>query len=179
MISVVLETPRLLLRPMELHDAPFIRDILSHREISDGMEDYPHPFPLEAARDMILWSQRAPGAGKGYSWAVTHEQTFVGALFLKFHTQPAELGYWIGLPYWGQGFATEAADVVLRCAFETLRLPGIAAYAHADNAGSRRVLEKLGMTLQHVRNYPKPGTGEMKAAAYYEISGAEWQSRNR
>ncbi len=181
MIIVVLETPRLLLRPMEMSDIPYICEILSHREITDGMEDYPHPFPTDAARDMILRSQQSPSEGNGYSWAIIHKtrQTFIGAIFLRFTMPHPELGYWIGLADWGQGYATEAGEEVLRYVFETLRLPLVAAYAHADNAGSRRVLEKLGMKLQHVRDYPVPGSDEIRAAAYYELVGGDWRNRRR
>jgi len=57
----------------------------------------------------------------------------------------AELGYWIGVPYWGQGFATEAANAMIAFGFDTLRLNEIYAHHFAGNIASQRVLEKIGM----------------------------------
>lgn len=181
MIIVVLETPRLLLRPLQTSDVRTMQQLLNHREITDTMEDYPYPYPVEAAYSTVAWSERAPRQGKGFGWAITRkdDRQMIGAIFLKVFLQPPEIGYWLGLPYWGQGYASEAANEVLRYAFETLRLPLLAAYANADNLGSRRVLEKLGMQLQHVRDYPKPGTDELKAAAYYELTIGGWIARQR
>ena len=72
--------------------------------------------------------------------------------------QHAELGYWIGVPYWGRGFATEAAGAVAALGFESLGLHRIFAHVHAGNIASQRVLEKIGMrhegrSREHVRKW--------------------------
>lgn len=70
----------------------------------------------------------------------------------------AELGYWIGKPYWGQGYMTEAARAVIEFGFQQLSLNRIVAYAMTKNPASSRVMEKNGMTYegtfpQHVRKW--------------------------
>jgi [ribosomal protein S5]-alanine N-acetyltransferase len=63
-------------------------------------------------------------------------------------SQTAEIGYELDPQYWGQGYATEAARSVLQLGFETFKLHRISANCVADNVGSARVLEKLGMRLE-------------------------------
>lgn len=62
--------------------------------------------------------------------------------------QWGELGYWLNPAWWGQGYATEAASAVLRFALDTLQLPKVVATCFSVNLASRRVLEKIGMTLE-------------------------------
>ena len=64
-----------------------------------------------------------------------------------------ELGYWLGLSYWGQGFATEAARAVIDYAFADLKLESIQAGARVTNPASRRVLEKCGFQWTGVGLY--------------------------
>jgi RimJ/RimL family protein N-acetyltransferase len=70
----------------------------------------------------------------------------------------AELGYWIGVPFWGRGYATEAARAAVAFGFETLRLNRIYAHYFAGNTASQRVLEKIGMrhegrSRQHIQKW--------------------------
>jgi RimJ/RimL family protein N-acetyltransferase len=75
------------------------------------------------------------------------DDTLVGAVGLKLEEDSgiAELGYWVGVPYWGNGYATEASNAVLDYGFESLVLGRIWARAFARNPASSRVLEKVGM----------------------------------
>ncbi len=63
----------------------------------------------------------------------------------------AELGYWVGKPFWGHGFATEAGRAAVAFAFDTLELKRVFASAIAENAASKRVLEKIGMRHEGVQ----------------------------
>jgi RimJ/RimL family protein N-acetyltransferase len=72
----------------------------------------------------------------------------------------AELGYWIGVPFWGRGYATEAARAAVAFGFETLRLNRIYAHHFAGNTASQRVLEKIGMrhegrSRQHIQKWDR------------------------
>ena len=62
----------------------------------------------------------------------------------------AELGYWVGVPYWGQGFAQLAARAILDYAFGTLKLASVRATCFANNGASSRVLAKVGMHREKV-----------------------------
>src|SRR6202022_4302413 len=88
-------------------------------------------------------------AGRSVSFAVTISPGgelcgSVGLILTPVHER-AELGYWIGVPYWGRGFATEAASAVMAFGFGTLRLDRIYASRYAGNTASERVLKKIGM----------------------------------
>lgn len=152
-----LTTERLRLRPFELTDAPAVERLAGEREIAAGTLTVPHPYPRGAAEawiaahaerrargDCVIFAvvERAPGAD-----ADAPGDSLRGAIGLDLDDahRRAELGYWIGRPFWGRGLATEAARAVLDHGFGTLGLHRIHAAYFAHNARSGRVLEKLGM----------------------------------
>ena len=91
--------------------------------------------------------------------------------------QHAELGYWIGVPYWGQGYATEASRELLRYGFEDLGLHRIFASHFKHNPASGRILVKLGMRYEgcqreHLRKWDRFVDSEL-----YGILRQEWKHR--
>ena len=87
----------------------------------------------------------------------------------------AELGYWIGVPYWGKGYATEAAKAVVRYGFEQIKLNRIFAHHFKPNPASGKVLRKIGMKYegcmrQHVRKWD-----EFVDLELYAILREEWK----
>jgi RimJ/RimL family protein N-acetyltransferase len=105
----------------------------------------PSPYPPDGAARYVAESQAAWAEGTGYRFAVLVGDDLVGVCALKeVHDGQAELGYWIGVPFWGRGYATEAARHVTAFAFETLGLARLHAHALARNPSSGRVLEKAG-----------------------------------
>lgn len=106
----------------------------------------PHPYPADGARTFFALLQRERAAGTAHVFAIEDEGIFVG--LVGFHgivAGRAELGFWVGRPFWGQGIGRHAVAAALRVGFEYLQLETIWAEALADNAGSRRILERLGM----------------------------------
>jgi RimJ/RimL family protein N-acetyltransferase len=147
-----LETERLVLRPFVLADAPEVRRLCSAREIHDGTLSIPHPYPAGLAEEWIGRHAAAFERMEFLPLAVLRRSdgALVGSVGLGFspaHAR-AELGYWIGVPYWGQGFATEAAAELVRYGFEELGLERINAHHFPENPASGRVLTKLGMTRE-------------------------------
>jgi ribosomal-protein-alanine N-acetyltransferase len=157
-----LPTPRLLLRSFERGDVPAIVRLAGAREIAATTVNVPHPYTEEDARSFLARANDDCREGRSVSFAVTISPGgelcgAVGLALTPAHER-AELGYWIGVPYWGQGFATEAANAVMAFGFETLRLHRIHASHFAGNTASRRVLEKIGMrhegaSRQHIRKW--------------------------
>src|SRR5204863_5466253 len=86
----------------------------------------------------------------------------------------AELGYWIAPPLWGRGLMTEAAQAVMRCGFETIGLHKITVGCLADNAASRRVIEKLGFRLVGRREDDVWRDGRWWSVLRYELTASEW-----
>ncbi len=88
----------------------------------------------------------------------------------------AELGYWIGRPYWGQGFAPEASVEMLRHAFEDLKLERVWCGYYEGNDKSKRVQEKLGFKHQWVNgNAPVPQMGETRVGHVNLMTREDWE----
>lgn len=98
-------------------------------------------------------------------------------LILDSENNCAELGYWIGKPYWGRGYCTEAARAIVRYGFDDLHLHRIHSSHFASNPASGRVMQKIGMTRegclrQHIRKW-----GQWEDVVLYGILRSQWQSR--
>ncbi len=132
---------RLFLRPAFQEDWEAILDLIGgDAAIARNLARAPCPFAELDARDFAALPQdpRLP------HFLVTLPGTgVIGCAGLGAHDGAAEIGYWIGRPYWGQGFATEAAHAVLRIA-RTLGHQRLTAGHFVDNPASGRVLRKLG-----------------------------------
>lgn len=159
-----LETDRLILRPLELEDAPAIQRLVSVREIAATTLNIPHPYPEGAAEAFIKTSHEHRDQGTAYTFGIvrTADSAFLGSIGLrvKREYERAELGYWIGVPYWNQGYTTEAARRMIDFGFSYLGLNRIYATYFTSNPASRRVMEKAGMVYeatlpQHVRRFDK------------------------
>lgn len=155
----MLTTERLLLRAFTLDDAPALQRLVNSREVALNTLRIPFPYPDGEAERWISTHDDTKG---DHVFAVTLRNTaeFIGCvgLHVKADHGHAELGYWIGVPYWGRGYATEAAAAVVRFGFETLPLNRIFANHFSRNAMSGRVLQKIGMrhegTLrQHLKKW--------------------------
>lgn len=145
-----LETERLLMRPFCEMDAEAVQTLLQSRDIAANTSSIDHPYPEGAA---TLWIDSHAGCwarGDSAVFAIADKQQVEqvrGAIGLEIHARDenAELGYWVGEPWWGRGYATEAAKAVLEFGFTTLGLKKIYANHYAKNAASGRVLQKIGM----------------------------------
>ena len=150
-----LQTDRLILREFVLEDVPEVQRLVGEWEVAYSLLIVPHPYEDGMAQEWIATHRPAYEAGKRVSWVVTlrEEGSLVGSITLHLHPlhDNAELGYWIGKPYWGRGYATEAAEEVVRYGFEDLGLHRIHAKHFGSNPASGRVMRKVGMSLEGVR----------------------------
>jgi ribosomal-protein-alanine N-acetyltransferase len=150
-----LRTARLLLRPFAMGDISTIARLAGSREISSTTANIPHPYTEQDAREFLARASDEFRSGQSMTFAICISPSgdvspageLIGAvgLILAPAHQRAELGYWIGVPFWGNGFATEAAGAVVAFGFETLGLHRIYAFHFAENVASGRVLTKIGM----------------------------------
>jgi len=149
MTQPTIDTRRLLLRPFRLSDSGVVQWLAGERDIADTTLNIPHPYEDGMAEAWIETQTPAYDAGELVTFAVVARSAdqLVGAmgLVLERRFKSAELGYWIGKPFWNQGYATEAADAVIRYGFDELRLNRISARHFARNPSSGRVMEKVGM----------------------------------
>jgi RimJ/RimL family protein N-acetyltransferase len=177
-VPSAIETSRLLLRPLTAIDAPTVARLAGGREIADTTLSIPHPYSEEQAREWIA-THTVRSGGKEMVFAITLKESgsLIGSIGLRDidteHSQ-AEMGFWIGLDWWGQGFATEAGRAVIRFAFEQLDLNRVHAHHMVRNPASGRVLEKIGMTREGVLRQRVKKWGVFEDVVVMAILKEEW-----
>jgi RimJ/RimL family protein N-acetyltransferase len=138
----VLETERLVLRAPRLEDAKAVAQLANDRRIAENTARIPHPYALADAENFIASVNRADGE---IAFLITREDVVLGACGIGMSEREApDLGYWLGVPFWGHGYATEAVRAVIDHAFADLGYDALGAGARVTNPASRRVLEKCG-----------------------------------
>lgn len=150
MNGITIQTPRLLLRPMTLDDVPALLGVFGDAET---MRHYPSTFDESRMRAWVEWNMRSYQA-HGYGlWAMILRGTgeVIGDCGLVSQqvdgVQEVEVGYHVRRELWGQGLATEAAKRCLDHGFTHLGCDRLASLIHPQNLPSRRVAEKIGMTV--------------------------------
>lgn len=174
-----LESERLILRPFSLDDVDRVAELAGASVVADATLHVPHPYHPDNARSWISTHAENADRGTNFELAITlRDGTLIGAMSIRPNKRDSrgEIGYWIGVAYWGQGYATEAGRAVLRFGFETLKLNRIYAMHFARNPASGRVMQKLGMThegcqRQHVRKGDR-----YEDAVLYGILREEWKA---
>ena len=145
-----LRTARLLLGTFTPEDATELQRLAGAREIADTTVSIPHPYDLDHALAWIGQQRREAVRGRATNFAIRllADGPLIGSAGLRDidpeHLQ-AELGFWIGREWWGQGYAREAAAAVIRFGFESLGLNRISAHHMARNPAAGKVLRALGM----------------------------------
>jgi len=175
----LLETPRLLLRPLELADAEQTQRWFPHWEIVKFLADrVPWPYPPDAAfthyRDEAL---PAMARGERWSWSLrlkSAPEQLIGSISLM-KSENNNRGFWIGLPWQGQGFMSEASEVATdfwfnELGFSVLRVPKAIA-----NTASRRISEKQGMRV--IATEERDYVGGRFPTELWEITAEEWRAR--
>jgi len=141
-----LTTERLVLRPFALSDAPAVQRLAGDREIAANTLLIPHPYPEGAAEEWIKGhDEQSPN--QIFAISLRGEGEAMGAIGLHVERkhERAEIGYWLGVPYWGHGYTTEAARAVVGYAFAEGGINRVFAYHFRRNPASGRVLQKIGM----------------------------------
>lgn len=142
-------TVRLLLRPFDLADAPVVQTLAGDKEIAATTLNIPHPYENGVAEKWIASLARNFAAGRSVTFAVTrrNDKMLMGAIGLEISRKHrhAEIGYWIGKPFWNQGYCTEGVKALLQYGFDILDLQRIFAHHLTRNPASGRVMHKVGM----------------------------------
>jgi RimJ/RimL family protein N-acetyltransferase len=144
----VLQTERLTLRAPHRGDAKAIAALADDRRIAANTARIPHPYGAADAVQFIESVNKRDGEA---CFVIIHGGRLIGACGLDPQEDGPELGYWLGAPYWGRGFATEAARALIDHVFGDLEHETIQAGARVSNPASRRVLEKCAFQWTSVR----------------------------
>jgi [ribosomal protein S5]-alanine N-acetyltransferase len=177
MQEIMLRTKRLLMRRYREADIPVLVELLGAKEVAATTLRIPHPYTEQDARNFLA-AQESPAARFGMF--EIEGGNLVGGLGLA-PDEPydrAELGYWVGLPYWGRGYATEAAAEMLRHGFEDLKLNRITAAVFEGNPASEKVLLKLGFTLEGTLRQQFKKWGKYLDDKHYGILASDWKAQH-
>ena len=148
-----LETERLLIRRLDRSDMPAFLPLLNEWDVARTLGRVPHPYTEEMAQEFFDGLEKRRAAGEDFNFAILRksDREYLGGcgVFLR-DDRPFELGYWIGKPYWGNGYATEAARAAVQLAMVELKVTKLIAGWFIDNPASGRVLEKLGFVADGI-----------------------------
>lgn len=148
--SPVLETERLKLRGPRRGDAKAIARFAGDLRVAANTVRIPHPYSVGDAEQFIAAVNRQNGEA---TFVITHDDAPIGACGVDVRESGPEIGYWLGVPYWGHGYATEAARALIDHAFGVLGHEMLASGVRVSNPASRRVLEKCGFQWTSVGLY--------------------------
>jgi RimJ/RimL family protein N-acetyltransferase len=170
----VLETERLLLRTPTLADVKAIARLANDRSIAENTRRIPHPYLQDHAVDFV----RALAEGRpDVAFLVENNFVPIGMVGLNWRdTETAELGYWLGVEHWGQGFATEAARAVIDFFFEEHDHELLHAGARVANPASRNILEKCGFQWSGVELHRFEALGSSTPVDCFRLSRGVWSS---
>ncbi|MEM7128503.1 MAG: GNAT family protein [Chloroflexota bacterium] len=178
-----LDTSRLTLRPFELSDAKQVQELAGDYELAKTTANIPHPYEGGMAEDWISRHAEKWRAGDMGTWAITNKTdgNLVGCIGLDIALQhkSGELGYWVGRPYWGNGYGTEAAQAVVDYAFMTLKLHRIMGRHMSENPASSRIMQKVGMTYEGMMREAEIRWGNRVDICFYGILQHEWAASRK
>lgn len=178
---MILETSRLILRPWEDSDAEALYKYASDPKVGPAAGWAVHTS-VENSREIIQNFLSDPETYAVVLKEVGHPVGSIGLMLGKASKSiipdtEAEIGYWLGVPYWGRGLITEAAREMLRYGFEDLHLEKIWCKSYDGNVQSQRVQEKCGFRFHHTtENVRYPLDGTFRTVHTTCISKEEWQA---
>ena len=173
---MILETKRLILRPWEATDAEECYKFAKDPRVGPAA-GWPVHISVENSRQIIRDVLMKP---ETYAIVLKETGLPIGSIGLHHNDlaekeDEAELGYWIGVPYWGHGLVPEAAQELLRHSFEDLKLNRVWCGYYDGNDKSKRVQEKLGFKYQwKTENVPVPQMGETRKGYVNLLTKEEW-----
>lgn len=156
----IIETERLILKTLTIEDAPAVMNLAKDKKVADTTLSIPHPYEEGMAEEWISTHLQMFFHKKGINLGIFLKENneFIGSLGLMGSNSfnRVELGYWIGVPYWCKGYATEASKALIDYGFKILKYHKITAHYISCNPASGRVMAKCGMIKEgemkdHVR----------------------------
>ena len=168
----VLRTERLVLRPPRLEDAETIAALVNDRRIAQNTARIPHPYALADAQAFLT---AVAASEREAVFVVTLRGKVIGCCGIEQRDgEGAEIGYWLGVAFWGQGYATEAARAVIDHAFHDLGYKVLHAGARVSNPASRRVLEKCGFESTGVELHRIRSLASSAPFDRFRLERAQW-----
>jgi len=149
--GIVIETARLRIRSLRDDDLADLVALIGNWEVARWVSSVPHPYSEADGREWIANVRQDHATGRPRRFAIALKETnrIIGGVGLDGSTgdeskEPA-LGYWLGQPYWRNGYGREAVAAIIDYGFRTLGLDTIRAYTDPSNAASQKVLLHCGL----------------------------------
>ena len=170
----VLATDRLVLRAPRREDVKAVALLAADRRVAENTQYIPHPYSAADAEQWIAAANTRPGET---TLVIEHDGDVIGGCSFDIRNgiEP-EIGYWLGVPFWGQGFATEAVRALIDHLFETTEHAAVQGGARVSNAASRRVLEKCGFQWTGVALYRMRAISSSAPCDRFRLERRVWTS---
>jgi RimJ/RimL family protein N-acetyltransferase len=171
-MTAAIMTGRLTLRPLEPSDLARLVPLANNWAVASKLGRMPFPYgPAEGAAFLA----HVAATAQERVYAIARPEGLIGCIGLHpIEVGPIELGYWLGEPYWGQGYATEAGRAVLAVAFAVPETAALVAGHFLDNPASGRVLEKLGFRYSGESLRDCLAQGHKVASREMRLSRGDW-----
>lgn len=178
--NMILETKRLILRPWEESDAQDLYEYAKDPKVGPAA-GWPVHTSVENSKEIIKTALSAPDT---YAVVLKESGKVVGSIGLMrkansnlhIDDQEGEIGYWIGVPYWGMGYIPEAVKRIQGYAFEEVGIETLWCAYYDGNEKSKRVMEKCGFTYHHtVENVPCPLIHDVRTEHVTVLYKKDWR----
>ena len=177
-----LDTDACRIRPLEASDIEPIQQLAGAAEIAENTF-VPHPYPPEAASEFVKLCQERWTLDEAYTFAIIDRaiEGFVGTIGIHLNATHncADVGYWIGKPFWRRGLATAALRLIIQFGFDKLQLNRIEAGHFSENAASGRVMEKANMRYEGIRRQSALHRSSYKDVVYFAILREDYLREQR
>ncbi len=175
----ILVTERLALRELRDSDASAVARGAGDKRVANYLIQVPSPYPVSLAKRWVIGRREWWDLGRGLTLAVTRRDEpdrLLGTVSLRRYVRDrrAEIGYWLAVPAWGQGIATEAVRAIVDFGFRELVLARIYAQVIAGNDSSIRVLEKIGMAREGVKRQHVRKGHRLHDVVLFGLLRGEW-----
>ncbi len=148
----IIRSKRFILRPFKKGDETSLMENINNKTIARNTLRIPYPYKLNDARWWVNHNLKLNRKKKKVeiNFAIEINKEVVGGIGLDkmFYGHSAEIGYWLGKKYWGQGIMTEAVKLVTKYGFEKLGLTRIYAFVFLFNKASAAVLKNTGFKYE-------------------------------
>jgi len=174
----ILLSPRLVMRAPHEDDIDALAHLANNANIATMVARMPHPYTIADAADFVRRT-KAGAIGKCvYAITKADNGAFIGCCGVEPQEdgRTVELGYWLGEPYWNQGYATEAAQSLTDMVFRTRDVDQIDARCRVMNIPSRRVIQKCGFQFQATGMVQSLAVGGMVSVEWYRLDRRTWVS---
>lgn len=176
----VIETQRLLLRPLQRHDGPAIAAKIDNYEISKNLARVPYPYHLSDAEEFLDWALALDNRSAFRVITLKHRpDDLIGLISYDWmeEQQKAELGYWLVQAHWRKGLMTEAAIAMVELAFTASGLESLSSCFFNENPASGKVLTRAGFLATGACLQFSKARGEEVPVTTMQILRKDWHNR--